>query len=165
MPLRSVYIRKEDLEAWEALEKKSETISAMLNGGLKLRLPTSKKPSPSRGLVKVAKETQKVDKRNPDIQLIVDTWDKVLGMPDGTQAENRRYAKLLIDKRGLERAAGAITAFQAIKGKKYSPKITGLKSLYYKWGDLEDYYLRKKADDEDPERELTQDELNKEFGL
>lgn len=160
MPDVKVYIRREDFELWKQLKNKSQAVSDMLNSTKgKVKEVRVVRTVPTGGTL------EKVDKRNPDIQLVIDTWDKALGMPDGTQAENRRYAKLLIDKRGLERAAGAITAFQAIKGKKYSPKITGLKSLYYKWGDLEDYYLRKKADDEDPERELTQDELNKEFGL
>lgn len=34
MPLRSVYIRKEDLELWETLDDKSEKVSRMLNSGL-----------------------------------------------------------------------------------------------------------------------------------
>lgn len=154
------------IEQWEAVPKfqRSALVQRLLREEFSGSTTKISKKKVNKLIIN-SNAVEKVNKSNPDINLVIGTWKEVLGEPDGTQAENRRYAKLLIDKRGLERAVGAIKAVAPIKGKKFSPKITCIKHLYYKWGDLEDFYQRKKADDEDPDRELTQEELNKEFGL
>ena len=176
MPLRSVYIRSEDLDAWKALKKKSEAISAMLNGNKKVvryaRPGDPRKGEPtvvelgnSKTGYKEPKEIVKQDKRNPDVQLVVDTWLQEVGPPDGTQAENRRFAKLLIQKHGLERSVGAVKAVKPSRSLRFNPSITSIKDLYYKFGKLEEAYSREKKNQQDPERELTPEELKKEFGL
>lgn len=164
MPQVTVYVRNEDLEEWKAIEKKSQWVHEHLNNGVLVADATH---GVSHVTIARSSEVAKVDKRNPDVQALIDAWESELGALHGKQAENRKYAQILIKRKdiGLERAVGAIKAFKAIKGQKYSPKIVDIQSLYRKWADLEDFYLRKKADDEDPDRELTQEELNREFNL
>lgn len=167
MPDVKVYIRNEDLEEWKAIEKKSQWIHEHLNNGVLVADAPHGVSHVTTVRTVRSSEVAKIDKRNPDVQALIDAWESEMGKLHGKQAENRKYAHILIKRKdiGLERAVGAIKAFKAIKGQKYSPKIVDIQSLYRKWADLEDFYLRKKADDEDPDRELTQEELNREFNL
>lgn len=182
MPQVTVYVRNEDLEEWKAIEKKSQWIHEKL-GGKPKKVRYARQGDPRKGEPAVVELGNSItgyqepygvgeiahalDKRNPDVQALIDAWESEMGKLHGKQAENRKYAHILIKRKdiGLDRAVGAIKAFKAIKGQKYSPKIVDIQSLYRKWADLEDFYLRKKADDEDPDRELTQEELNREFNL
>lgn len=108
----------------------------------------------------INKSEVKQDKRNPEVQGIIDTWLEYVGQPDGTQAEQRRFAKLLINKHGYERSIGAVKAVTPSRSLRFNPSITSIKDLYYKFGKLEDAYQREKKTQDDPEREPTQEELD-----
>lgn len=109
--------------------------------------------------------SNKVDKRNPDIQQVIDTWLQVVGDLDGPQAEHRRYAKLLLDKKGLEAVLAAIRAIPPTRGQKYAHSFTSIQDLYRKYEKLREFYIRKKVEQNDPEKELTNEELKRKYGL
>lgn len=56
--------------------------------------------------------------------------------------EQRRYAKFLIKDYGKEKVLQGIQAALAVRGRQYSPSITNLKELHFKWGKLVDYFAR-----------------------
>jgi len=117
----TVYIRVEDEDAWAKVPNKSEFISEALRGELKLRSPTAKKPSPSKGLVKVAKEIQKVDKRNPDIDAVLAYWAQVTGLPINSKVPlNRANAKTLLNRRSLSQVKQLIDGAAIANMDKYS---------------------------------------------
>ena len=56
--------------------------------------------------------------------------------------EQRRYAKFLIKDYGIDKVLQGIKAVSAARGRPYSPSITSLKELHFKWGKLVDFYKR-----------------------
>lgn len=82
---------------------------------------------------------------NPEINELIETLKKEfeLGILDGSQKENRQYAKLMINKcGGLEVAKKVISV--AAQDDFYSDKIASVKKLYYKMAEIVQKAKKKK---------------------
>lgn len=85
------------------------------------------------------------DKRDPEVQGVIEKWTEVIGnMP--RQQYQRRAAKTLLQRHGIERVLGAIKAVEASKGERYAPVIPTLEALRDRWTELEIFYQRKSKD-------------------
>lgn len=100
--------------------------------------PKAKKRPPAK------KKTESVglDKRNPDVQTLVDEWKTVMGDHDGSISDQRRWAYLLVNKVGVDRATRSLRAVSSIRSDQYAPRINSFKDLFYKWASLEDYFRK-----------------------
>ena len=98
--------------------------------------------------VSVADTTQPVhplkisDIPNADIIEVMQTFERVLDVKLRPVDEQRRYAKFLIKDYTKEKVLGSIVAIELMRGKPFSPSITSLKELHFKWGKLVDFYRR-----------------------
>jgi len=86
--------------------------------------------------------TKIADIPNADIIEVMQTFEQVLDVKLRPVDEQRRYAKFLIKDYTKEKVLGAIIAIEAMRGKPFSPSITSLKELHFKWGKLVDFYRR-----------------------
>jgi hypothetical protein len=85
------------------------------------------------------------DKRNPELQEIIDFATEKQFSLQGSQKINRQYAYNLLRKKddkgvplGKDRVKWLIEASIACRGKQYYPTINDFKSLFNKWQDLLD---------------------------
>lgn len=129
MPLVSVYIRRDDFEAWQALEKKSEAISALLNGSKEIKQVVKKQPL-------------------PEINQMFEQWEMITGIPiNGQQQANRRACSNLLKKYGSEKLIQLIQGVSKAQSEEFAPRIANFCQLQAKqdtlilWG-------RKQAQDQ-----------------
>lgn len=84
------------------------------------------------------------DKRNPELQALIDYSDKIGFVLQGTLQENRFSAYNLLKKHGLAKSKKAVEYAIGVRGKPFAPSINDFTSLYRKLGDLINYYQREK---------------------
>jgi hypothetical protein len=96
--------------------------------------------------VSILVPTEKVDKRNPDVQTVIDHFEATMGLKMPRSMYQRRAAKTLISgKGGVEKVLKVIDAANACRDMQYAPKILSLEDLRDKWNDLAEFYRRLKA--------------------
>jgi hypothetical protein len=93
----------------------------------------------------------KIDKRNPEIQALIDYARERGFAIQGSAGENRKYAYNLLRKKdnagnimGMENLKKFIDDAVAVRGDQFAPVINDFKQLYYKFSDLMTYLERKK---------------------
>lgn len=84
------------------------------------------------------------DKRNKDLQELIDHSNKLNFVLQGTLQENRFSAYNLLKKHGLEKSKRAVDYAVGVRGKPYAPTINDFTSLYRKIGDLINFYQKEK---------------------
>jgi len=86
---------------------------------------------------------RKIDKRDPNVTAICKTWSDLLGPPDGSAENQRRYAKTLHKKYG-DKVVSAIKIVKQIRlsDETIKPTFGNLKDVYDKWSKIEDFYNR-----------------------
>lgn len=87
-------------------------------------------------------EEPKPDKRNPELQELIDYAAENNFVLQGTQKSNRFSAFHLLHKFGLERSKTLVRAAIQCRGKQFAPSINDFVALYRKSGDLANYYAR-----------------------
>lgn len=89
----------------------------------------------------------KPDKRNPDLEKLMEHAKEKQFALQGSVKENRQYAwNLLRNKEiDLERACWLVGAAVAARGQPYAPRIEDFKALFYKWADLLAFYQKEKG--------------------
>lgn len=117
------------LDIWESIPKfeRSATIQRLLREEF--------------GAAKITKK--KTGKRDPGTSMVYDTWKEILGVFDGNDTEQRRYASLLSKKYG-DKTVNAIKLVKVIRAsdEELKPTFGNLKDVYYKWSKIEDFYNR-----------------------
>lgn len=78
------------------------------------------------------------DRRNKDIQLIVDTFVEVSGVTK-TSKWDRFAAKRLADKHGAEEIAKLIQVYFSLDPNQYKPSINSIRQLEEKWVNVGNY--------------------------
>jgi len=82
------------------------------------------------------------DKRNPELQELIDYATSKGFSLQGSQRVNRQYAYNLLRKKyrgeplGLDRCKWLVDVSLSLAGKPYKPQIIDFKSLFYKWQGL-----------------------------
>lgn len=134
MPLVSVYIRKDDFEAWQALEKKSEAISEMLNGKpIKMAYDPVKREL----LGKPVGDLLVTTKGKPDINEMFEEWEKITGMKiNGQQKANRNACSNLLKKYGREKLQQLIQGVAKAQSQEFAPQIANFTQLQAKQDSL-----------------------------
>lgn len=132
------------IEQLNALEwgDKSQLVASLLRdhfGGVIVKKQKTKKVTIPK---KQTSHAEKQDKRNPDVQQLVDEWKRVMGDHDGSVGDQRRWAYLVINKVGVDKAVRSLQAINSIRSDQYAPRINSLKDLFYKWASLEDYFRK-----------------------
>ena len=84
------------------------------------------------------------DKRNPDLQSLIDFSDSIGFAIQGTLKDNRFFAYNLLRKFGLEKSKRAVEYAVNARGKPYAPTINDFPSLYRKIGDLINFFEKEK---------------------
>lgn len=79
---------------------------------------------------------------NADILEVMKSFEDTLDIKLRPVDEQRRYAKFLINDYGKQKVLDGVQAIAAARGRPYSPSITSLKELHFKWGKLVDFYAR-----------------------
>lgn len=79
---------------------------------------------------------------NDDIIEVMTAFEVALDIKLRPVDEQRRYAKFLIKDYGKDKVLEGVRAVAAARGRPYSPSITSLKELHFKWGKLVDFYKR-----------------------
>lgn len=82
---------------------------------------------------------------NSEILEVINAFEVAFDIKLRPVDEQRRYAKFLLKDYGLEKVLAGIQATLAVRGRPYSPSITNLKELHFKWGKLVDFYKRNTA--------------------
>src|SRR5690349_12910399 len=85
------------------------------------------------------------DRRNPEIQSLIDYFEHSFGFKMPRAQFQRRAAKTLIQRVGLTAAIHMVDAAKLVYGKEYAPVIVSLEDLRDKWPKLRAYYDRRKA--------------------
>ena len=80
---------------------------------------------------------------NVEVNQLIETFTSLTGLRLTKLTEQRRYASLLIKANGLPDCLGACAAVAASIEDQYAPRISDIKELYYKFGQLQ-VYARKK---------------------
>lgn len=86
---------------------------------------------------------EKKEYGNPEVNKLIETFTSVTGLRLVKLAEQRRFASLLIKANGIENCLVACGVVAATIEDQYAPRISDIKELYYKWGNLQ-VYARKK---------------------
>lgn len=119
-----------------------------VHGKRKGYAPGAHKEEPMNNIPILAKANAKRDNRNMEVQEIIDTLTEQLGtLPmDGTQKENRRYSKLLIDKlkkscesQGYETSKAVPLAKSVVRAAFqgwHAKNATSVKYIYYNMGKI-----------------------------
>lgn len=137
MPSVSVYIRTQDYEAWKQIENKAKFISdAISNQTIVVSSSDVKmtKDNPMQ-LKRVAKskELSRVNKSNPDINLMFAKWQEITGVPiSGQQQANRRACSNLLKKYGFEKLIQLVGGVAKAQGQQYAPQIANFVQLQSK---------------------------------
>jgi len=79
---------------------------------------------------------------NTEIIEVINAFEVAFDVKLRPLDEQRRYAKFLIKDYGREKVLQGIQAALAVRGRQYSPSITNLKELHFKWAKLVDYFAR-----------------------
>lgn len=79
---------------------------------------------------------------NPDVNKLIETFTSLTGLRLTKLAEQRRYGSLLIKAHGLENVLAGCAVVAATIEDQYAPRISDIKTMYYKFGDLQ-LYARK----------------------
>ncbi len=82
------------------------------------------------------------DKRNPDLQELLNYADELGFVIQGTKQLNRFNAYNLLKKFGLENSKKSVRMAVEARGKPYAPTINDFIQLYRKIGDLLTYYKK-----------------------
>lgn len=96
----------------------------------------------------------RVDKRDPEVTQVVEKFEAAMELRLPRLPYQRRAAKTLIDRHGLENTLRVIDAVVASRGREWSPQILSLEQLRDKWENLADYYKRLKKEKENKVRRI-----------
>lgn len=88
---------------------------------------------------------QKIDRRNPELQELIDHAATLHFPLQGTIRANRFAAAILLKKRGLDHAKRLVEAAVAAHGKDFAPNISDFPQLNRKQGDLLAYFSKQKG--------------------
>lgn len=126
-------------------------------GGAKTTPPSSKSPTQNStqltqpnsiskdiGASSLTKPAEKKVYGNPEVNTVIESFSSLTGLRLTKIAEQRRYASLLIKAHGLENVLAGCAVVAATIEDQYAPRISDIKSMYYKFSDLQ-LYARKKA--------------------
>lgn len=89
---------------------------------------------------------QKQEYGNPDINKLIETFSSLTGLRLMKMTEQRRYGSLLIKANGLDNCLAACAVVAASLEDQYAPRISDLKELYYKFGQLQVYARKKQGE-------------------
>lgn len=89
---------------------------------------------------------QKTEYGNPEVNKLIETFVSLTGLRLMKMTEQRRFASLLIKANGLDDCVGACAVVAASMEDQYAPRISDLKELYYKFGQLQVYARKKQGE-------------------
>lgn len=93
----------------------------------------------------ISGELTVADKRNPDIQRIVETFIAAFDTTK-TSKYDRFAAKRLADKHGADNIVKVIQLVAAHNSDKYCPSVNSIRQLEEKWPNVARYFKQKAAD-------------------
>jgi hypothetical protein len=84
------------------------------------------------------------DRRDPGVTEVVETFERALGLKLERMQFQRRAAKTLTHRYGIERVLTAIQVVVAARagGYRYAPLILSVEDLRDKWNKLDEFYKR-----------------------
>lgn len=85
---------------------------------------------------------ERPDKRDPEVQALVDKFEQTMKLTMPKPHLQRRAAKTLIQRHGVEAVLKVIEAAKAVQRQPYAPQILDLMDLRDKWNNLKAYYER-----------------------
>lgn len=91
-------------------------------------------------------QPKKQEYGNPDVNKLVETFSSLTGLRLMKMTEQRRYGSLLIKANGLDNCLAACAVVAATIEDQYAPRISDLKELYYKFGQLQVYARKKQGE-------------------
>lgn len=91
---------------------------------------------------------------NPDVNEIIETFEKEMDMKLTEVTKQRKFAKLLLNRGDLIVIKQGILAAAACQADQYAPQITSIEKLYYKWNDLLAYYRKRQKKQAEPNVDL-----------
>ena len=83
-------------------------------------------------------------KGDPSVNKIMEAF-KVMGYKPTNVKQQRRYAKNLVSREGVEEVINVLRVYYVARGEQYCPTITNPKQLYYKWDDLRQFIVKHKT--------------------
>lgn len=83
---------------------------------------------------------------NPDVNKLIETFTSLTGLRLMKMTEQRRFASLLIKANGIDNCVAACAVVAASIEDQYAPRISDIKELYYKFGQLQVYARKKQGE-------------------
>ena len=83
---------------------------------------------------------------NPEVNQLLETFTSLTGLRLTKLTEQRRYGSLLIKAHGLENVLAGCAVVAATIEDQYAPRISDLKEMYYKFGQLQVYARKKQGE-------------------
>jgi len=83
---------------------------------------------------------------NPEVNKLLETFSSLTGLRLMKLTEQRRFGSLLIKANGLDNCLAACAVVGATMEDQYAPRISDIKELYYKFGQLQVYARKKQGE-------------------
>lgn len=89
---------------------------------------------------------QKQTYGNPEVTQLIETFTSLTGLRLTKMTEQRRFGSLLIKAHGIENCLAACAVVAATIEDQYAPRISDIKEMYYKFGQLQVYARKKQGE-------------------
>lgn len=89
---------------------------------------------------------EKKEYGNPEVNKLIETFSSLTGLRLMKMTEQRRYGSLLIKANGIDNCLAACAVVGATMEDQYAPRISDIKELYYKFGQLQVYARKKQGE-------------------